>query len=196
MSGGSSNKQVPETPEEKALAGVAAERYLRYKQAFVPIENKAINLVENRDLGPLVAGMANVGTQASFSRGEASLGAGLENRGLRVGSPGFGMNLAAYNLNRTESSGIGAANAYGITAGQKLNNLQSLVAMGQGQAGASLQGQEEATGLASRQAIIDTQAALAARGAIGGGLGTAAGLAFGNSSFNNAYATNPNGSAG
>jgi hypothetical protein len=193
---GHKDNSIPETPEEIALAQVASERWQDYQKRFVPVENKAINYVENTNLGPMAAGMANLGTQEAFSQGEQQVTGNMESRGMRAGSPGFGMNLAGYNINRAESTGLGGANAYGLATTQKLGNLQNLVAMGQGQAGASLSGQSDVAGLASRQATIDAQASIAARGAMGEGIGTFAGMSYGNYTNNKPSVFDPNANKG
>lgn len=183
MACGGSN-EVPETPEEIELARIAMERWSDYKTRFIPVENLAIQDVmkdvnEPSEFGP---SMANLSAQMEFSRMEPQLTQGLTLRGARPGSGAFSGGLMNMNLDRTASSGLGQVNAMGLQRTQNIQNLGSLISMGQGQSTEALSGMGDIAAQAQRQAILDAQASAAARAAIGQAVGTGAGMWYGNMS--------------
>lgn len=178
---GSSDKEVPETEEEIALAQIADERWARYKTKFRPIENIAIKDVmeENKSPSDFGANVANLSTQAEFSRMEPAIARGLTLRGARVGSGAFEGGIRGLNVDRAAATGLGQANAQGLQRTQNLQNMQSLVNLGQGQAGEALSGYGDAAAQAQREAILNAQASAAARAAVGQAVGTGAGMWYG-----------------
>ncbi len=175
MCGGS--KGVPETPEEIELAQIASERWEDYKQKFIPVENQAISDVTKEFDNPseFGANVANTSTQMAFSPVEASMARGLTTRGAGPGSGAFTGGIVGLNTDRAASSGLGQANAYGVQRTQNLQNMQSLINMGQGQAGSGLSGLGDAATLAQRNAFLDSRASAAARAALGQAAGAVAG---------------------
>lgn len=171
-----------ETAEEKALAEIGLERYQDYKTRFVPVENMAIDKVltdlnKPADVG---AGWANTSTQMAFSKLEPQMTRGLTLRGAEAGSGAFTGAVTGLVRDRTKASSLSQVNAGIFKRAQDINNLESLINIGQGQANSSLSGLTDVANAANRQAIIDAQAAAAARAAVGQTVGTVAGVAYGN----------------
>lgn len=178
---GGGGQQVPETPEARALAEIASQRYEQYKSRFIPIENIAINKTTGDLINPpqIAQNVANIGTQTQFSNAQPGVTANLATRGARPGSGAFGLNMAGFNTDRAVSTGLGQANASGLQRTQALQNMQNMVNIGQGQAGATLTGYGSLADAAARQSFIDAQAAAAARGAIGQTVGAGLGAYYG-----------------
>jgi len=181
MACGGSN-EVPETPEEIELAKIAMERWNDYKTRFIPVENIAIkdvmdNVNQPSEFGP---SMANLSSQMEFSRMEPGVTRGLTLAGAGPGSGRFSGGLMNLGLDRTASSGLGQVNAMGLQRTQNIQNMGSLISMGQGQSAEALSGMGDIAAQAQRQAILDAQASAAARAAIGQAVGTGAGMWYGN----------------
>lgn len=177
---------VKETPEEQALAEIALERYNDYQQRFVPVENQTISEVMGNIEDPSNFGrdMANIATQQQFSAAEQGLASGLTARGARPGSGAFTGGLMDLNTARTASSAQGQAQATGLETSRNINNLQSLVGMGQGIATSGIQGMSTLADIANQQAIMDARAAYASRQAVGNAIGTGAGMYYGSQTNN------------
>jgi hypothetical protein len=181
-----SSKKIKETPEEKTLAKISSERWESYKARYIPVENMMINRTVGK-LGkedPRISGMANTSTQMQFSGLEPKVTSGLTLRGAGPGSGAFTGAVTGLVRDRTKSSTSGQINSNILGTAQNINNLQNIVRLGQGHASGALTGLSQAANAASRQAILDAQAAAAARAAVGQAIGTAAGLTYG------AYNTN------
>lgn len=181
-----SKDKVEETPEEIALAEIAMERWNDYKQRFIPVENQAISDVmgESETSSEFGPGMANIASQSQFSQLEPAVASGLVRRGARPGSGAFEGGMIGLGLDRTASSAQGQANALGLQRTQNLQNMQTLINMGQGQATGALSGLGDAASFANQQAILDARASAAARNAIGSAIGTGAGMYYGNMNNN------------
>lgn len=181
-----SGGKVKESPEEIELARIADERWTDYKTRFVPIENIAIqdtvdSLDNPSEFGPA---MANLGAQSEFSALEGQAASGLTMRGAGpAGSGAFMETIKGLNTDRVVSSGQGQANSLGLQRTQGIGNMQSLINMGQGQANTALSGLGDVASQAQRQSFLDAQASAASRAAIGGAVGTGAGMVAGNYDF-------------
>lgn len=185
-----------ETPEEIELANIGAERWNDYKQRYIPVENAAIGRVLSEIDDPSGRGedMANASTQMAFSPVEEQATMGLTTRGARPGSGAFAGGVTGVGLDRVASSGQNQANAFGLQRRINVNNLQSLVDIGQRKAASGLAGLTDVADAASRQAIFDARASAAARAALGNAAGTAAGVGFGLYNSSPVYsATTPRG---
>lgn len=179
MCGGS--KKVKPTKEERELARIGLERWGRYKSRYVPMEDRLIKRTVNSIDNPSgqAEGMANVSTQQAFSPVEGQVTAGLTGRGARSGSGAFIGALTGLNRDRTTSSVSSQVAARGLQQRQGITNLQTLIGMGQGQAGGALEGMAGQASAANRQAIMDSRASAAARSAMLQIAGTAAGIGYG-----------------
>jgi len=173
-----SSKKIKETPEERELAKISKERWDRYKEKFIPVENKAIqqtikDLDTPSNQGP---SLANLATQSQFSKLEGQVNKGLTLRGARLGSGAMTSSLAGLNIDRAASSAGGQVGALGLQRSQSIANLQSLINMGGGYGSEGLTGLSTVADAAARQSFLDAQASAASRAALGNAVGTGVGM--------------------
>lgn len=179
MCGGSDPKPVPESDEERSLAEIAVERFVRYRDKYVPVENIAIDKTTDylEDPGDFGAGQANLATQTQYSALEPKLTTGLTLRGAKAGSGAFTGGVTGLVRDRTRSSAMGQVGTDIYERAQGIHNIGQLIRLGQGQATEGLQGMTASADAASRQAIMDAQASAAARSAMRQFIGTGVGMA-------------------
>lgn len=146
--GGGGGEKVEETEEEKELAQIASEKWDRYQEAFVPLENEYMAEVD--DMGSQQA-MDEVTGQAATTvqQGMGDMPAN-PNRGAPMG--GMGRALGSARAGAVTQAGTGLR-------GQEIQGKQGLVAMGQGQSAEAMQGlgdvASQAAGEAQQEAFRD-----------------------------------------
>lgn len=170
-------KKVKPSAVEIELSKINQEALQTYKQKYYPTEQKFVKDIANSE-APAQARAVNdaaVSQEQAFSREQPGLQLGAAQAGIDPSS-GRGMSINS-GLNRDKANAKTQSTANANTAATKgyLGNLTSLVGQGKGQQGNALQLGGNVADAAQRQSILDARAAAAARSAVQGGLGTAAG---------------------
>ena len=180
MSGGGGSGEVKETPYDKELASLASARFGRYQQKFVPAENFVIDKATDlQGLEKKAKDIASVDYGATFADGEQQLARGLGARGAAPSSGAFKAGVKQYGLDRGQSTASGMMDVANQVRDINAQNLGNLVSYGQGQDAQAVQSLQRVANTANRQAILDAQASLAAKQAIGQSIGQLAGYGIG-----------------
>lgn len=170
--------KIEETPEQKELASIASEQYGIYESDFIPLENKAIDRVQNNEFDRSAAlGSANLESSRAFAKAKGQVEAAQTNAGARPGSGRFNLSGANLAVDQGESSGLALGGANLNADNRKLAGLSALVNIGRGKSAEALTGLSGTANLAANQANVDASNAAANRGATLGAIGAGAGLA-------------------
>lgn len=187
---GGGDGSIEETEAEKAQASVATKRWADYENVFKPYEDKFISEVdslnntanmtraENLAMSPLAKQFAQEGMQIRKQ---------MKSSGVNPNS-GKAKSLNSA-LADTQSSAEVDAGARGTAAQQDryVGGLSNVVAMGQGQAGAAMQGLTDIAQTAQSNAYTKAQSDLSDRNNIRSGVGAVvgAGTSYGLNSASN-----------
>lgn len=175
---GSKAKRVYETPEEKALAEVAAEKWNHYQEVFVPLENHFMSEVEKQDSDAAykhASGMAASAGSRNFDQANRQAASSLASRGLNPNSGAFNATQANLTADQGASTGTQMANAQTQQQTKFIGGLSNIAAMGRGQATEAQQGMASMASTANRLAAENAQSAHNSRAARNYAIGTAAG---------------------
>jgi len=172
-------KLPPDTAEAKALAEVAALRFNRYQEVFVPLENQYMQEVfDVRDQGAYetVGGLAASGYQQEFARANDQLATEMIQQGVDPGSGVFVGQSSALRKAQAKRQGMGVADAKVGNTDRFYSGLQGLIAMGQGQAGEAIGGMQDMARSAGERAMQDAQTSFQSASGMRAGVGTFVGL--------------------
>lgn len=158
MSGGGSDNKVKDTPEQKYLAQVAAEKWNFAQENLAPLENEYMQSVESMD------SEANM----SYIRGRTMQ---AQARGLTEAANAYGKGMAQAGINpnsgRFQGEQVGLANEVAASGGetlgraqfeqdnQKIMGMQNITAIGQGQSGQAQAGLSSLAQQSAADAIDD-----------------------------------------
>lgn len=133
--GSKANKgKLEETPQEKMLAQIAVEENQRYKETWLPLQQKAIQMTEKMNAPDSFererarGRAAGVGTEIDMAA--ADVGKQDQNRGVDAGSSNFVMRQGALSDERAKSVGIATANAEDAIDDAYVQGIASLVRTG------------------------------------------------------------------
>ncbi len=135
--GGGGDNEIPETAEEKELAAIAQERWDRYKEVYIPLENAYMETVGNYDSAgnrEAIATKVAGGLKADLSEQMAGANSNMFAKGV---NPNDGAFKGAGTAALTKGSAVlaNAVNSANLGLGtEKISRQQGLVQMGQGQA--------------------------------------------------------------
>jgi len=147
-------KTPKETAEERELGRIAVERWNDYQTRFKPIEDQFIEDVQMTDSDfNQVRGSTATSVQQNFSEVENSLKDNLFVKGVDPSSDAYIDALDDVSQDRALSLGTGVNEAEVAVDNAHLKGLQSVVAMGQGQATEALDGLGAIAGDATNEAI-------------------------------------------
>ena len=173
---------IADTPSQKALASIAAQRFNLYQQYYVPLENQYIGEVYSM-MDPSafdsVSGFVNAATQPQFQAAARNMQSMAFQRGI---DPQSGQYQArAEDLARVQARGQSEGLVQGLSSqvDRYYQGMQNIVAMGQGQAGQAITGLGEIGRQAQSVAGARARTALAGDLARGQMLGTAVGTGIG-----------------
>lgn len=178
MSGGDP-KRPDDTPEAKALAEVAAERWNRYQDVFVPLENQYFgDVMKVRDKGTYddVGALASAKYANQFDQANGQLAHEMEQQGVDPSSGVFMGNSAALRKAQALKQAGGVAAAKVANTDRFYDGLSSIIAMGQGQAGQSIGGLRSVANQSGEQAMRDAQTSFENASATRAGVGQMVGL--------------------
>jgi hypothetical protein len=173
-------KLPPDTEEAKALAEVAAKRFNRYQEVFVPLENAYIGDVMNvREQGTYetIGGLAAADYAREFAGANDQLADEMQQQGVDPNSGVFMGNSSALRKAQAMKQGLGVAGAKIANTTRFYDGLQGLIMMGQGQAGQSIGGLKDIATSSTEKAISDANTAFMNASGMRAGVGRMVGLA-------------------
>ena len=176
--GGGGDNEVKDTPEQKALAQVAAEKWNFAQDNLAPLEDAYMASVDQMDSasnmsyirGRTMQGQARAQTQA-----QGQLEAGMGRAGINPNSGRFQGEMGGLSTEIAQSGGDVLGRAQFEQDNQKIMGLQNITAIGQGQAGQAQAGMSRLAQESSSNAIGNAQNAFNRRSANLQLLGTVAG---------------------
>jgi len=176
-------KRDPELPpdslEAKALAEVAAKRFNRYQQIFVPLENayiKDVMNVRSRGAYETVGGLASAEYAANFDAANRQFASEMAQQGVDPNSGVFIGNSASLRKAQAVRQGIGVAGAKVENTNRFYEGLSSIINMGQGQSAEAIGGMASIANLAEQRALDDASRSFERASAMRAGVGTMVGL--------------------
>ena len=178
--GGGKPEQPDDTEEAKALAEVAAKRWNRYQEVFVPLENAYIgDVMETRNKGAYdtVGAMASANYGEQFGQANEQLAHEMQQQGVDPSSGVFMGNSAALRKAQAVKQGMGVSGAKVANTDRFYDGLSGIIAMGQGQAGQSIGGLQSLATKAGEKAVTDASNAFSNASATRAGIGQMVGMA-------------------
>ncbi len=176
--GGGGDTEIKDTPEQKYLAKVAAEKWNFAQDNLAPLQNEYMQQVEQMDSPgrkAYIMGRANQGTQAAIGRGAEQLGSQAQAAGIDPSSGKFKGLMMDAATDAASAGGETAARALAEQDNQKALGLQNVLAIGSGQDTRALAGLTDMSSLSAQQARSDAYGAFNRRSANLNTLGTLAG---------------------
>jgi len=178
MSGGGGDNDIKDTPEQRYLAQVAAEKWNYAQEKLAPLENQYMEHVDNMDsegnMSYIRGRTMQAQTQAQ-SQAQGDLSRGLGRAGINPNSGRFQGDQTGLSLDIAKAGGENLGRAQFEQDNQKVMGLQNITAIGQGQSGRAQAGLSRMAQESSSDAISDTQKAFNRRSANLQLIGTVAG---------------------
>lgn len=182
MSGGGGSTTIEDTPAQKKLASIAAQRFNLYQQYYVPLENQFIGEVKALTQQGKFDSVESVVT-ASLNPEFQNARNMVSNRLMQENvDPTSGRYTAAMeDLSQRQARGTGLAAASGASSqiDRYYQGMQNIVSMGQGQAGTSISGLGDIATMSGQIARAQAQGGLDKYLARQESKGTAVGTALG-----------------
>ena len=167
-SGGGGDNTVKDTPEQKALAKVAAEKWNFAQEELAPLENEYMASVDQMDSASNMSYIRGRTMQAQTqAQGEVQgqLEDGLGKAGVNPNSGRFQGGVNDLGLDLAESGGENLGRAQFEQDNQKVTGMQNITAIGQGQSGRAQAGLSGLARQSSYDAIGDAKNAFSRRSA-------------------------------
>lgn len=141
--GGGGDNEVKDTPEQKALAEVAAQKWNYAQEKLAPLEDAYMEQVGGMtDSGKMsyISGRAMQGQQQATSEAADQVGDQLQNAGVDPSSGRYQDEMAGLAMDGAQAGGETAGRAQFEQENQQIAGLQNIVSIGQGEAGRAQQG--------------------------------------------------------
>lgn len=189
MSKGGSNK-VKDTPEQKALAQVAAEKWNFAQEHLAPLEDEYMAHVEQMDSDSNMAYIRGRTLQAQtqgLAAANDQLESGLNKAGINPNSGRAKSEAHGLSLDVAEAGGETLGRAQFEQDSQKIRGMQNVIGIGQGQAGQAQAGLSRVAQESSNEAVSNATNAFNRRSAnlqlVGGVAGAGARYGMENGMF-------------
>lgn len=157
MSKGGGN-DIKDTPEQRYLAQVAAEKWNFAQEKLAPLEDRYIEHVGQMDSDANKAYIRGRTMQAqtqALGQGQAEYSKGLTRAGIDPSSGRFQGDVHGLSLDVAESGGETLGRAEFEQDNQKIQGLQNVVAIGQGQSGQAQAGLSRVAQESSADAVSE-----------------------------------------
>lgn len=157
--GGGGSNSVKDTPEQRELAAVAAEKWNFAQEKLAPLENAYMesvgDMTSNANM-KYIAGRTMQSQQQAISDASEQVGMQLGQAGVDPSSGRFQTSMSDIALGGASAGGETLGRAQFEQENQQIQGLQNIVAIGQGQAG---QAQQGLSNIASQSAADARQSA-------------------------------------
>lgn len=178
MAKGGGGNDIEDTPEQRYLAQVAAEKWNFAQENLAPLEDEYMASVDGMDSESKMSYIRGRTMQAQTqaqSQAQGDLAKGLGRAGLNPNSGRFQGDQTGLALDIAEAGGENLGRAQFEQDNQKVMGLQNITAIGQGQSGRAQAGLSRMAQESSNDAINDAQQAFNRRSANLQLVGTVAG---------------------
>ena len=182
MSGGGGSTEIKDTPAQKSLARIAAQRFNLYQQYFVPLENQFISDVfamRSPSAYKNVEGFVNAIQQPEFQKARQQLEQQQFQQGIDPTSGQFRGVSEQFTQTQARGMGLGTAEALSGQTDRYYQGLQNIIALGEGQAGQTMSGLADVADIARRRATAEAKTDFAQSSMLGEVAGTGLGLGAG-----------------
>ena len=166
--GGGSDNEVKDTPEQKYLAQVAAEKWNFAQQELAPLEDKYMEHVDQMDSEgnmSYIRGRTFQAQNQGLSQAQNKMEGGLSQAGINPNSGRFQGEMSGLSQDIAGTGGEMAGRAQFEQDSQKVRGLQNIVAIGQGQSGQAQAGLSRLAQESSADAIAESRNAFNRRSA-------------------------------
>jgi len=168
MSGGGDDNEVKDTPEQKHLAEVAAEKWNFAQEKLAPLEDRYMEHVDQMDSEGKMSYIRGRTFQAQgqgLSQAQGQMESGLAQAGINPNSGRFQGEMHGLSQDIAGTGGEMAGRAQFEQDSQQVRGLQNIVAIGQGQSGQAQAGLSRLAQESSSDAIAQSQNAFNRRSA-------------------------------
>jgi hypothetical protein len=182
MSGGGGSTTIKDTPQQKALAKIAAQRFNLYQQYFVPLENQFIaESLAQRDPSTFdnVSAFVSAVQQPDFQRQISQIQQQQFQQGVDPTSGQFVGRSRELSEGQARGMGLGTAEALSGQVDRYYQGLQNIIALGEGQAGTAVAGLSDVAQMAQRTGAAEAKTAFQRGQAVPTAVGTGLGLGIG-----------------
>lgn len=153
--GGGGDNKVKDTPEQKQLAAVAAEKWNYAQENLAPLEDAYMQQVggmtSDGNMSYIRGRTMQSQQQAAGEMGQ-QVGGQLQRAGIDPSSGRYQGEMTGLNLDVAQSGGETTGRAQFEQESQQIGGLQNIVAIGQGEAGRAQQGLGQIAGQSAADA--------------------------------------------
>lgn len=160
--------EVKESPQQKAFAQIAAERFADYQKRWLPVQRQLTERV--RAMGRSgsaerrqAEGKAATDTAVRFGEAKAGLEGALTQSGAAPGSGKFAMATAGLGIDEATSRAGGFMATDAAIDDAYLKGLASIAQLGRGESASAIKGMGDVAAMSGRQAQQDAEMSLADR---------------------------------
>jgi len=166
--GGGGDNDIKDTPEQKYLAKVAAEKWNYAQRKLAPLEDEYMKHVDQMDSEgnmSYIRGRTMQAQNRAMSNTQSKMAEGLAGAGVNPNSGRFLGETSGLTGDLAQSGGEMLGRAQFEQDSQKVRGLQNIVAIGQGQSGQAQAGLSRLAQESSADAISNAQNAFNRRSA-------------------------------
>lgn len=156
--------EVEETPQQRAMVELAVNKLADYQRRWLPLQRNLAETISRQGADGSSArrrarGAASTEVEARFSGARRGLDAAMANTGA-AGSSKQKLAITGMGEDQAVATGLGLTQAEQQIDDAYVSGLGTIMALGQGQQGAAIQGLSRSADLSGRQAAADAQASL------------------------------------
>lgn len=165
---GSKKDQIQETPQQRAMAEFAVNRFQDWKQRWLPVQKHLISQIqaagkEGSQAREAAAGKAATDTAMQFAKTQAGVQKALTNSGAGAGSSKFNLAVAGAGGDQAKSKGLGLMVADQMIDDAYVQGLSAIAATGRGERATVSDSLGRMARQSGAQAAADAEAALSQR---------------------------------
>lgn len=143
MSGGGGSTEIKDTPAQKKLASIAAQRFNLYQQYYVPLENQFIGEVKaltQQGKFDSVESVVTASLNPEFQNARNMVSNRLMQQNVDPTSGRYTAAMEDLSQRQARGTGLATASAGSQQIDRYYQGMQNIVAMGQGVAGTGISG--------------------------------------------------------
>ncbi len=183
MSGGGGSTEIKDTPAQKKLASIAAQRFNLYQQYYVPLENQFIGEVKaltQQGKFDSVESVVTASLNPEFQNARNMVSNRLMQQNVDPTSGRYVATMEDLSQRQARGTGLATASAGSQQIDRYYQGMQNIVAMGQGVAGTGISGLGDIATMSGEIGRAQARAGLdqymAGQEAVGTAVGTALGI--------------------
>ncbi|MCA9340020.1 MAG: hypothetical protein KDA17_03870 [Candidatus Saccharibacteria bacterium] len=176
---GGGDADIEDTADQKALAKIAAERWVEYQRDFVPAENQYIDEMLNYDKESRQNNLESSSVAAVQAAYDEALDSDIDTLSSSGVNAGSGATISAINDNAADRAVAQTSNVNRTQQAlqdQRVQGMKNVVALGNGQAAETLSGLNQIAANSASDAIDEAQISADRSRSKYGAIGTVAGM--------------------